>query len=40
MRSLKAVSEFDSIVSSKDWKVLTVGSFLNQLKPKVVGGWS
>ena len=37
MRSLKAVSEFDSFVSLKDWKVLTIDSILSQLKPKVVG---
>ena len=37
VRSLKAVSEFDSFVSLKDWKVLTFDSILSQLKSKVVG---
>ena len=37
MRLLKAVSEFDSFVSSKDWKVLISDSIVKQLKLKVVG---
>ena len=37
MGLLKAVSEFDSVVSSKDWKVLISDSIVKQLKSKVVG---
>ena len=37
MRSLKAVLELDSFVSSKRLESLTIDSILSQLKPKVVG---
>ena len=37
MRSLKAVLEFDSLVSSKRLESLTIESILSQLKSKVVG---
>ena len=37
MRLLKAVLEFDSLVSSKRLESLTIDSILSQLKFKVVG---